>query len=175
MIRHALWAALALAIVVPPATAAADSRAPLREDARVPSARLQATGGGTMTVVGRMVVNGSIPGRGRVVVIDRRGDATAYLAGVPLRFTDRRAVVRRASGILFVTGSRVAVRVAGRDLTFSIAGNGWARLRGTGTYRLNSGPERSWRRGVIRVTPSSAERRRTRRCASCSSPAASPR
>lgn len=177
MIRRALACAVALVLVVPVLAQAAPAPAQQRADARVPSAQLQATGSGAMTVVGRMVVNGTIPQRGQVVVIDRRGDATAYLAGVPLEFNRRgRAVARRASGILFVTGSNVSVQVLGVDLTFSIAGNGQARLLGSGTYRLNSGPERSWGRGVIYVSPSSsAERRRQGTCARCSSRAVSPR
>ncbi|CAN0487214.1 unnamed protein product, partial [Phaeothamnion confervicola] len=53
------------------------------------------------------------------------------------------------SGILFVTGSNVSVQILGVNLTFSVAGNGRARLLGTGTYRLNSDPEKSWPRGWI--------------------------
>jgi hypothetical protein len=172
VIRRALaLAALALAVPVLAQAAADGSRA----DARVPSAQLQASGSGAMTIAGRMVVHGTIPEQGRVVVIDRRGDARAYLAGAPLEFKRRRAMATRASGILFVTGSNVSVQVLGVDLSFSIAGNGQARLMGTGTYRLNSEPERSWTRAVIRVSPSSDRRRGQRRaerparatCAAC--------
>ncbi len=168
MIRRALVIAVALMLVLPVLAQAAPGTGK-RADARVPSAQLQASGSGSITVDGRMVVNGTIPDRGQVVVIDRRGDAKAYLAGQPLVFKRGRASVRRAGGILFVTGSNVSVQVLGVDLSFSIAGNGQARLVGTGVYRLNSDPEKVWGRAVIKVSPSSGERRRERRCASCSS------
>ena len=168
--RRALMIAVALMLVVPSFAEATTARAQ-RENDRVPSAQLQATGSGAITISGRMVVNGTIPGRGSVVVIDRAGDARVHLAGVPREFSRGRVRVRQASGILFVTGSRVLVQVLGVDLTFSVAGNGRALLLGTGTYRLNSGPEMSWSGGWIRVAPSSAERRRKKRCESCSSSA----
>ncbi|MGD9573461.1 MAG: hypothetical protein AB7V62_16400 [Thermoleophilia bacterium] len=169
MIRRALVIAVTLMLVLP-VLAQAGPATGKRSDARVPSAQLQAAGSGAITVEGRMVVNGTIPDRGQVVVIDRRGDAKAYLAGQPLAFRRGRASIRRASGILFVTGSNVSVQVLGVDLSFSIAGNGRARLSGTGVYRLNSDPEQTWgRRTTIKVSPSSGERRRERRCASCSS------
>lgn len=168
MIRRALATVVALLLVVP-VLAQAKPGTGARAGARVPSAQLQATGSGAITVAGRLSVNGTIPESGHVVVIDRRGDAKAYLAGVPLDFHRRRATVRSGSGILFVTGSSVSVQVLGVDLSFSIAGNGRARLVGSGTYRLNNEQERAWRRGVVRVSPSSGQRRRDRRCADCSS------
>lgn len=173
--RRALLVALALMLFVP---AFAEAMTPLRKERggdRVPSAQLAATGSGAMTIVGRMTVNGSIPERGSVTVIDRGGDAEVYLAGTPQEFSSGRVRgvrVRHASGILFVKGSNVSVQVVGIDLRFSVAGNGRAQLLGSGTYRLNSRPEKSWSRAWIRVTPSSAERRRFRRCADCSSSAA---
>jgi hypothetical protein len=115
-----------------------------------------------MTVAGRMAVNGSLD-RGSIVVTDRAGDARAHLAGVPLSFNRGRAQARRASGILFVTGSSVTVQVNSSRISFSIAGNGRARFLGTGTYRLNSDPEKSWSRAWIKVAPSpSPERRKVR-------------
>ena len=131
MIRRVLAAAVALSLVIPVAAEAKDRLA--RIDQRVPSAQLQATGSGTMNLVGRLAVNGSIPERGTVTVTDRAGDAQAHLAGVPLTFDRRgRARVARASGILFVSGSNVTVQVTGNRLTFSIAGFGRARLTGDG-------------------------------------------
>lgn len=169
--RRALMVAVALMLVVPALAGAMIPHAQ-RADDRVPSAQLQTTGSGAMTIVGRMVVNGTIPERGSVVVIDRGGDATVHLAGVPQDFTRGRVRVRQASGILFVTGSNVSVQILGVNLTFSVAGNGRAQLLGSGTYRLNSGPEKSWTRAWIKVAPSSsAERRRFQRCESCSSSA----
>jgi hypothetical protein len=148
-------------MLVVPALATAD-RGTLRADDRVPSAQVQATGGGSMTVTGRMAINGSLE-RGSIVVTDRAGDARAHLAGVPLAFNRGRAQARRASGILFVTGSNVTVQVNSSRISFSIAGNGRARFLGTGTYRLNSDPEKSWSRAWIKVAPSpSPERRKVR-------------
>jgi hypothetical protein len=169
VIRRVLAAAVALSLVIPVAAEAKDHLA--RIDQRVPSAQLQATGNGTMSLVGRLAVNGSIPERGTVTVTDRAGDAQAHLAGVPLAFDRRgRARVVRASGILFVSGSDVTVQVTGNRLTFSIAGFGRARLTGEGTYQLNGDPPKAWPGAWIRIAPSSsAETRRTRRCASCSS------
>jgi hypothetical protein len=168
--RRALMVAVALMLVVP-ALAEAAPRAHTAAE-RVPSAQLQARGSGAMTIVGRMVVNGTIPERGSVVVIDRAGDADVHLAGVPLDFIRGRVRVRQASGILFVTGSNVSVQILGVDLAFSVAGNGRAQLLGSGTYRLNSDPEKSWSRAWVRIVPSSsAQRRREPRCEGCSSSA----
>jgi hypothetical protein len=169
VIRRVLAAAVALSLIIPVAAEAKDHLA--RIDQRVPSAQLQATGNGTMNLVGRLAVNGSIPERGTVMVTDRAGDARAHLAGVPLTFDRRgRARVARASGILFVSGSDVTVQVTGVRLTFSIAGYGRARLTGEGTYQLNGDPLKAWSGALIRIAPSSStETRRTRRCASCSS------
>ena len=86
--------------------------------------------------------------------------AAAYLSGTEVRFNRRgRAVVRRASGILFVTGSNVEVVVLGGGLTFAAAGYGRARFRGSGTYRLNSDAERAWASKWIRIAPTQTSRR----------------
>jgi len=65
MTRRVLIAVVALALVVP-AVASASPGSQSGND-RVPSAQLQATGGGAMTVTGRMAVNGSIMDRGSIV------------------------------------------------------------------------------------------------------------
>lgn len=162
MIRRVAVLAVVVLLVIPALAAAAEPAAQ-RADQRVPSARLQATGSGAITVAGRLVVNGTIPGRGQVVVIDRGGDARVHVAGVPRRFTDGRVRVRRASGIVFVTGSSVTVKILGVDLTFSVAGYGRARLLGTGTYRLNAQRERIWTDEWFRVVAPTAARRRAAR------------
>lgn len=174
MVRRALMAALALMLLVP---VIAEAKTPLRkqEPGRVPSARLEVHGTGGMTVVGRMSVNGTIPGKGSVVVMDRAGDAKAYVAGAPQAFTRGRvrvARVRQASGILYITGSNVTVQITGADLEFAIAGYGRALLSGTGVYSLNDGPEVTWSRVWIRLAPpASSQRRRSPRCEECSSSA----
>ena len=168
MFRRAVAIAVAAMLVVP-VIAEARVAVSKRPNDRVPSAQVQATGTGSMTIIGRMVVNGTIPDRGTVNIVDRSGDATAHLAGNELRFNRRgRVSVRRASGILFVTGSNVQVQVQGAGLTFAIAGYGRARFLGTGTYRLNSGEEKSWTSAWIKIAPSaSSTRRRFETCTTC--------
>lgn len=167
MIRRAIPVALALIMLVP-AVAAGRDRPGARVDQRVPSAQLQVTGSGKMTVVGRLAVNGAMPSPARILIIDRGGDARAHLAGVPLSFNRRgRARVPRAEGILFVSGSNVTVRVIGSRLTFSVAGLGRARLQGEGRYQLNNQDARAWSGRWLRLTPASKQRRRGA-CARCS-------
>jgi hypothetical protein len=170
--RRTLAIAVVLMLVVPVLAAAQTARQRVA-DGRVPSAQVQTTGSGAMTIIGRMVVNGTIPSRGSIAVWDITGDARAYLAGKPLRFNSRgRISVNRASGILFVTGSNIQVQITGSGLSFSIAGNGRARFLGTGTYRLNSGEEKGWTPAWIRIAPSSSPaRRRIQECETCSSSA----
>jgi hypothetical protein len=167
--RRALAAAIALMLVVPVLASATPNEQ--RADDRAPSARVQTTGSGMIKVTGRLTVNGLIPGRGMVVVKDRRGDARAHLAGEPLELgRGGRVRVRRASGILYVTGSSVTVTVLGNDLSFSIAGSGRALFAGSGVFQLDSEPEAQWSGDWVRIAPSSpVERRRERRCANCSS------
>src|SRR3954452_8036734 len=109
--RRALAIPGAVMLVVPVLAHAAQG--PLRLlDGRIPSAQVQTSGSGAITFSGRMVVNGTIPDRGAVQIRDRAGDAEAHLGGDELKFNRRgRVSVRRASGILFVTGSDVQVQV----------------------------------------------------------------
>lgn len=168
MFRRALAFAVAVMLFVP-VLAQARETGPRLLDGRIPSAQVQTTGSGAITFAGRMVVNGTIPERGSVQITDRAGDATAHLGGEALKFNRRGKIsVRRASGILFVTGSNVQVVVQGGGLTFAAAGNGRARFLGTGTYQLNSGPPTAWTPAWIRIAPSSTSaRRRTRTCETC--------
>lgn len=159
MFRRALALAVAVMLVVP-VLAQAREGGPRLLDQRVPSAQVQTAGSGAITFTGRMVVNGTIPDRGVVQITDRAGDASAHLDGQALKFNRRGKVsVRRASGILFVTGSNVQVVVLGGGLNFAAAGNGRARFLGSGTYRLNSGEERAWSPGWIRIAPNQTSRR----------------
>lgn len=171
--RRAL-VAVALAMLIAPALASAAAPDVKWADQRAPSSRVQAEGSGLITVAGRLSVNGQIPDRGIVVVRDRRGDARAYLAGEPLDLRrGERTRVRRASGVLYVTGSNVTVTVIGDRLSFSIAGHGRALFAGSGLYRLDDQPVAEWAGEWVRIAPSSSsERRRARRCADCSSSAA---
>jgi hypothetical protein len=178
VIRRALTIVVVLMLLIP-ALAEAKNAHSKRTGNRVPSAQLAATGSGAMTVVGRMSVYGTIPEWGSVVILDRAGDAQAHLAGQPQQFSRGRVRVvrvRQAAGLLFVKGSNLTVTVLGVDLSFSIAGNGRAKLLGTGVYTLNSDPEKSWARTWFAVAPSSsasARRRSAERCTRCS-PAAVP-
>lgn len=152
------WAAIAVAVLllVPAIAVADDDGGP-----RVPSARVLAAGSGTIWIEGRMVVNGSLRSPGTVRIVDRAGDAVARMSGAQVRFDRRgRAVVRRASGILFVAGSRVHVTLGGRDLVFAVAGNGRMRLRGRGVYRMNHGPVRAWADSWVAVAPGAEQGRR---------------
>ena len=116
MFRRALAIAVAVMLVVPVLAQARDGN-PRLLDGRIPSAQVQTAGSGAITFAGRMVVNGTIPERGIVQITDRAGDATAHLGGEELRFNRRGKIsVRRASGILFVTGSNVQVVVQGGGL-----------------------------------------------------------
>ena len=172
--RRALVAAVALMLIVPAIASASAQSAQQRTGDQPRSARVQATGSGLMTVSGRLTVNGLIPSRGMVVVRDRKGDAKAFLAGSALELRRGRATrVRRASGVLFVTGSNVTVTIVGDQLSFSIAGNGRALFDGSGVYSIDSGPESEWSGDWMRIPPSStSERRRRQECANCSSSAA---
>jgi hypothetical protein len=172
--RRALVAAVALMLIVPALASASAQSAQQRTGDPPPSARVQATGSGLMAVSGQLTVNGLIPGRGMVAVRDRKGDAKAFLAGSALELRRGRATrVRRASGVLFVTGSNVTVTIVGDQLSFSIAGNGRALFAGSGVYSIDSGPESEWSSVWVRIPPpSTSERRRTQECANCSSSAA---
>ena len=121
-----------------------------------------------MTVAGRLSVNGQIPERGVVVIRDREGDARAFLAGEPLELKrGERTRVRRASGVLYVTGSRVTVTVIGRELSFfdrrPRTGRSSPDPASTGSTRRRkrSGPEN----GCASPPPPPPERRRARRWA----------
>jgi hypothetical protein len=168
--RRVLLVALALMLLVP--VVSVGSMTPLRKvrgGDDEPSAQLWASGRGVMAVAGRMTVWGSIPPRALVTVTDRAGDAKVTIAGMPQELDDGRIRVRDARGILFVTGSDLTVQIVGNGLSFNAAGNGRARLQGSGTYRLNSGKEKRWSGVWMAVARSSSERRRERRCAECSS------
>ena len=159
MFRRALAFAVAVMLFVP-VLAQARETGPRLLDGRIPSAQVQTTGSGAITFAGRMVVNGTIPERGSVQITDRAGDAQAHLDGDALKFNRRGKVsVRRASGILFVTGSNVQVQVQGAGLTFAAAGNGRARFLGSGTYQLNSGEEKAWTSSWIKLAPTDTARR----------------
>ena len=160
MFRRALAIAVAVMLVVPVLAQARNSAPQLWLDGRVPSAQVQTAGSGMIAFNGRMVVNGTIPERGVVQITDRGGDARAHLGGQELKFNRRHKVsVRRASGILFVTGSNVQVRILGEGLTFAAAGNGRARFLGKGTYQLNSEPTTEWTSAWVRIAPSPPARR----------------
>ena len=64
--RRALVAAVALMLLIVPALASAAGPNAQWADQRAPSARVQASGSGLMTVAGRLSVNGQIPERGVV-------------------------------------------------------------------------------------------------------------
>ncbi|MGD9695857.1 MAG: hypothetical protein AB7V42_09385 [Thermoleophilia bacterium] len=167
MVRRAV-ALVVLVILALPALCAAAATEPTP---RVPSAQLQADGSGTITITGRFTVNGTLAERSTIDIVDRARDAKAVLGGVPIALDRRgRAKVRRAQGILIVTGSNFQVTINGKNLNFSVAGNGRGRLIGKGSYRLNGGSPLAWGRSWIRISPPPpAHGRKVSRCADCSS------
>jgi hypothetical protein len=161
VIRRALAVAVAVMLVVPVLAEARVAR-PKQQDDRVPSAQVEAAGTGLMTIIGRMVVNGTIPEQGAVTIADRARDARAYLAGKPLKFNNRgRVTVRRATGILFVTGSNVQVHAPRGPYVRSPL---WPGASSAPAPTANSGercPSPAW----IRAHPPPTLARRNQECA----------
>jgi hypothetical protein len=125
---------------------------------RGPSGLLHATGSGHAVVVGRVTLSGNLPRRSVLRVIDRAGDASVHVAGVRVPLRKRRALLRRASGIVFASGSDVTLHLTGTGMDLSAAGVGRATLRGTGRYRLNLAAERAWPQGAIRLAQPQSHR-----------------
>lgn len=147
------WFALSLvALLTLPAAGAAGGGA-IGKD-RAPSAHLEAAGTGRIVLAGRLVAYGQMPAPSRLVVRDMAGDATVMVAGQELE-PNARGWVRlpRATGRLYVSGSRVTVRLAGTALSLAVAGNGAALLDGQGRYWLNDEGAGEWGGGRIRLEP----------------------
>src|SRR5687767_13631 len=107
-----LLASLLLALLaVAPALGA---RAMQRESQQA-SAQIEATGTGAVTLRGRVVAFGLIPGRGSIVVTDFDGDAVVRIDGVLKRIPARADVLRltRVTGRFYVEGTDVRVRIVG--------------------------------------------------------------
>lgn len=125
-----------------------------RAAADVPSAQIELSGRGIVTLRGRLAITGSVTVRGTITLIDRAADAVVHVDGVPVTFNRKgRATVRRVQGVLYATGSDVTVQINSRGLSLSAAGTGTARLTGSGRYRLNMGVERAWPRTTVRLVP----------------------
>ena len=137
-----LVASLLLALV---AVAPALGARAAQSEAQRASAQLEATGTGAVTLRGRLVAFGLIPGRGSIVVTDFDGDAVVRIDGV-LKRIPRTDVLRlaRVTGRFYVEGSDVRIRIVGTGVTVSAAGRGRATMVGVGSYRLNDGPELDW-------------------------------
>lgn len=122
------------------------------EKERQPSARLEAVGNGRVVLAGRLVAYGSMGVRTQLLVQDLAGDAVVMVSGQELRPNDHGWVrVGRASGRLYVSGTRVTVRVSGRALNLAVAGNGGAILDGDGRYWLNGGEPAEWDGERLRI------------------------
>ncbi len=155
---------VAAALLALPAIALGDDRDD-REERRESSARLEASGRGTLRLEGRLVAFGAIARRGRLVVIDRSRDrdATATLGGKTLDFDRRgRLRVNRAKGRFFIEGSMMRVTIGSGRLSVSVAGMGRVRFRGSGFYRLNNQRARRWTRRWIPIQPPPPPRDRRR-------------
>ena len=155
---------LALLVALAAAAPALGARDGQRRE-RPATGQIEATGTGAVTIRGRVVAFGLIPGRASLVVTDFDGDATVRIDGVLKRIPARTGVLRlrRASGRFYIEGSSLRVRIVGAGLVVSAAGRGRANLVGVGDYRLNDGPERDWpgaREPVPLLPPRSEEGRR---------------
>jgi len=135
-VAAALFAALALS------AAAATSRGG-RAPATQPSAQIGISGTGAVVLNGQLTAIGTIPGKGTMSVHDLQGDARVALNGARPK-GGRIINVRRASGALYVKGSRVRVRITGAGLSLSVAGRGKVTLTGVGTYQLNGEEAQPW-------------------------------
>ena len=140
-----LAAILATLAVVPAASAAeAPDEARITLEGR---GLLQAGGTGKVEISGagraRLVVNGD------VTIVDHAGDARIWVRGVPaaddtaLTLVDFRGVVR-------ITGSDFTVEADGRILLV-VAGQGTARLDGTGWYRVRHSGWGRWSDAELEV------------------------
>lgn len=122
---------------------------------QLPSGLLEASGSGVVRLTGRLAVSANLPRRGVVRVWDRAGDGQLYVAGRRIALSRRPATVRRATGIVFASGSNLVLQVSATDVEMSAAGAARVQLRGSGLYRLNLGAERAWRRGSLVLAPES--------------------
>lgn len=116
------------------------------------AARFQAAGSGALTLQGRIVAFGLLPQRGRLVIVDRRGDGYVTFNGrrrLAPRSGGRPRTVRipRAEGRFYAAGSKISITLAGPHLSVSAAGRGMVRLRGDGQYAVNEGPLTPWSPG----------------------------
>lgn len=147
--RRLLLLTLAVLLALPALVAGAERT---RKE-RAPSARLEAVGAGRIVLVGRLVAYGQIGGRaGNLIVRDMAGDALVIVDGQRLEPNDRGWMrLRRASGRLYISGSRVTVRLSGSALNLAVAGNGGAILTGRGRYWLNGGEASDWDGERLRI------------------------
>ncbi|HWH15195.1 MAG TPA: hypothetical protein VNT51_10650 [Miltoncostaeaceae bacterium] len=111
---------------------------------------LMVDGRGTVDATGWVVAYGLLRAPARVHVTGGRG----VTVRVTLRTGPggRRVVTRRGHRVhiprgtarVIVTGQPARVRLTGRRVALSIAGDGMVRLRGTGGYDLNAGGWTPW-------------------------------
>jgi len=140
LVALVLVSALGAALLLSSATAASNS------------ARVQATGTGTIVMQGEIVAFGLTSGTGRMIVVDFRGDANVTMNGrtrmrsLSKRKKKRRLVIKKARGRFYARGSKISVVVQSTQVNLSIAGRGKARLKGIGRYKLNGSAARNWSR-----------------------------
>lgn len=151
-----LLATLAAGLVLGAVAATAAPAPPDMGDMQRPglSARLEASGSGTLYASGRMVAFGEVQGAQSISVSG---------SGARLNFEGRSvnpkrgtATLKRVSGRFYVTGTDVRLTIVARGMSVSIAGKGGARLSGSGVYRLNDSAEAEWNGSWIPVRPSGA-------------------
>jgi hypothetical protein len=126
------------------------------------SAQLELSGSGSVQLNGRLVVYGKVAHGDVITVKDKGGDARVFFDG--RRYPQRRwTAVRRVTGRFYVQGRNIQVKVKGRDMSIALAGNGRARLQGSGRFRLNGGASLSWVTPWINVKPGASPPRVSRR------------
>lgn len=151
---RALIAAIVAVVAVTFLAGQAIAQEPKKPSPRTTSARLEVDGAGNVALRGRFVVFGVLASRSLLVVTDRAGDAKLTINGEPIALRRRKAKrIRRAQGRVYLTGRNLVINARSKDLTLSVAGRGWALLRGVGVLRLNDGPSFEWDSKAIRIHP----------------------
>jgi hypothetical protein len=127
------------------------------------SAQLELRGFGTAQLNGRLVVYGKVEYADLIAVKDWHGDARLFFEGRQYWFKRGWVGIKRASGRFYVQGRDIRVKIKGREMSIALAGNGRARLQGSGSFRLNGGASLPWVSRWINVKPGASPPRASRR------------
>lgn len=113
--------------------------------------RLEAEGRGVMTADGALVVYGIVAAPAVISIRDRDGRSMRVRVVVTVGRKrvvreGRRVAIPRGRGRFIVSCRDAVIRVSGRRLVVSAAGNAAVRFRGAGSYELDGGEDRRWAR-----------------------------